>query len=229
MKEKVFNSGLRNSIKYCVLTLVFVSAINLINHFYIHSNRYFNFVFMLIFGVIFFLLPFYSAKKNDWTVLDLGFDVNLTSIIISVVLLALFTYKGGFTLYKETYYQSIVEGIMRTGEELFVRGFIYYVVLKVCEGDHHKHLKAMVISSLYFTLAHTSIFLGKYHMGFIGMFVNTFLIFSTMRYICKSLLPVIVLHTFLNGGILSTIIGTLIFIGVKARYSKIRRNVSIQI
>ncbi|MCD4714839.1 MAG: CPBP family intramembrane metalloprotease [Clostridiales bacterium] len=205
------NKSIKLGITYSFFVLIMSTIITLFMSHYGENYQEFANVLKLIL-VLFSFLPLLIFKDNDdYKLEELGFKFSWRSVIITFCIVLLLGLSTGFQTASElTFGTKIIEGVARTGEEFFFRGFIYLIILKIFKDEKHKNASSMIFSSLIFTIAHTEIFLGTYHFGFVNMFFNTFITFAMIRHFSKSLLPVVAIHTFMNGGIVSCIFGIMI-------------------
>ncbi len=205
------NKSIKLGIIYSFLVLILSTCVTLFMYHYGEDYQELGIIVKLIFILLFFLPLLIFKDNNNFLLEELGFKFNWRSVIITFCIVLFLSLATGFQTATELAFGSkIIEGIARTGEEFFFRGFIYLIILQLFKNEKHKNLSAMILSSLIFTIAHTEIFLGTYHFGFINMFFNTFITFAIVRHFSKSLLPVVAIHTFMNGGIASCIIGIMI-------------------
>lgn len=118
---------------------------------------------------------------------------------------------------------GIVEGFARFGEELFFRGFLFALVLGVSRASLRPWLWAVIVSSAAFTLVHTQTFQPAYFrtdlptpLWFLIMqrLLNVFLIavvFALVRRWSGSILPAVIVHTALNGGLTAVATGVVLY------------------
>lgn len=211
MTKKSINKSIKVGIVYSIFVLVLSTCVTLFMNYYGEDYQELGNVINFIFILLFFIPLLIFKDNSDYMLEKLGFKVSWESVIITFCIVLLLSIATGFNSTTElTIGSKIIEGIARTGEEFFFRGFIYLIILRLFKNEKHKNVSAMILSSLIFTIAHTEIFLGTYHFGFFNMFFNTFITFAVIRHFSKSLLPVVAIHTFMNGGIVSCIIGIMI-------------------
>lgn len=209
--HKTVNRELRFCVIYLIVTMIVFMIGNLLEYYYLSKFKIIDVLVEFFVAIIYFIPLFYCNIKCKWNRFNLGFNFNVKSIIITIMLLCVFLYKLGDLRYKNSFTFSINEGILRCGEEFYFRGFIYFLILKIYENYPSKNSKAMIISSVLFTLGHSTIFIGVYPLDIFSMFISTFLAFATLRYYTKSLLPEIAMHTYLNGGFISALVGIVFF------------------
>jgi membrane protease YdiL (CAAX protease family) len=211
MKNYSISKPIKLGIAYAVTVILLSSIITIFMHDSGSKDLVVTNGLKVTYILLFFLpLALFNGSK-EFTLTELGFKFNWRSVIISlciVLILSIATLQNSVMAFKLGF--SIVEGIARTGEEFFFRGFIYLISLQIFKEKKNRNIIAMVLSSLIFTFAHTEIFLGTYQFGFLNMFFNTFITFAVLRHYSKSLLPVVTIHTYMNGGLISSIVGMLI-------------------
>lgn len=211
MKKYFINNSIKLGIIYSLFVLALSTGITLYLFYHGDTNQELASIIKWFFVLLFFLPLFLFMDSSDFTLAELGFKFSWKSVIITFCIVLTLSIATRFNAVAElTFGSRIFEGIARTGEELFFRGFLYLIILRIFKDEKHKNASAMILSSLIFTIAHTEIFLGTYHFGFFNMFFNTFITFAIIRHFSKSILPVVAIHTFMNGGIVSCIIGIMI-------------------
>jgi membrane protease YdiL (CAAX protease family) len=146
-----------------------------------------------------------------WEVRDFGFSINPAVILISLFLTGICTYSTQTVT--TTWYGAFSEAFARTGEELFFRGFLYLLLLKIFEKKRRPWVWAILGSALGFTLMHTQTFqtsviatLGSDPVAFVigQRLFNIFLTaaaFALLRHWTKSILPGSIIHSLNYGGI----------------------------
>jgi membrane protease YdiL (CAAX protease family) len=161
------------------------------------------------------LLVFPIAAK--WEVRDFGFSINPAVILISLLLSGICAYST--QMITTTWYGALSEAFARTGEELFFRGFLFLLLLKIFGKKRRPWLWATLCSALGFTLIHTQTFqadviaqLGPGPVAFVvaQRLFNIFLpgvALALLRHWTKSILPGSIIHSMAYGGI-----GTLPFV-----------------
>ncbi len=151
-----------------------------------------------------------------WKVSELGFVINPYMAVAFLLVTALCAAIGAG--YQTSLTSSAVEAYARTGEELFFRGFLFAVLLRLFQGKRSAWLWAAILSSLFFTLAHTQVFTPAYYSQnqaldappvpyqIIEALFNVFLIafvLALLRAWTGSILPGAVVHAVAKGGILA--------------------------
>lgn len=213
MKNYFISKPIKFGIVYALTVIILSSFITIFMHYYGKDYQVVSNGLKVTFILLFFLPVAIFNGSKEFTLAELGFKFNWRSMMISfciILVLSIATIQNTDFEFKLGF--SIVEGIARTGEEFFFRGFIYLIILRIFKERKNKNIIAMVLSSMIFTVAHTEIFLGTYHFGFFNMFFNTFITFAILRHYSKTLLPVVTFHTYMNGGLISSIVGMLIIL-----------------
>lgn len=175
---------------------------------------------ILLQGLLF--VPFFVfALFRDWNFKEFGFLLNpraaLSALLIVGVLVPSFLNYYNYPLI------GVVEGFARFGEELFFRGFLFVLVAVLFRGRSKPWLWATIISSACFALVHTQVFQPTYFSAIANgtrfflvaqRLVNVFLAgmaLALLRHWSRSLLPPIVVHTALNGGLIAIAVGVVMF------------------
>jgi membrane protease YdiL (CAAX protease family) len=140
---------------------------------------------------------------------DFGFSVSPTAILAAVFFAALCV--PALAARTATWVGAISEAFARTGEELFYRGFLFTLLLRVFAKKRRPSLSAAVFSSLCFAAVHTQTFQAAYFASETGpraflivqRLFNVFLIgfaFALLRRWTGSILPGSIVHSMLQGG-----------------------------
>lgn len=159
-----------------------------------------------------FYVPMYIfIKRASWRVEDFGFVINKRLTIISAILIIFISFKINSSFSFAFIGFFLLEAFARVGEELFYRGFIYNLVLKLSKAKQNSWLFAVFISSFLFTIMHTQTFLPDNPLNMPSIFISALLL-GLLRHWTGSILPGIIIHCAANGGILSMIMGILIYI-----------------
>jgi len=158
-----------------------------------------SFLLLLSQTVILLYLPFFVlTHRAGWGFREFGFIINAGTILISLLFIAfsLFTAKAST---KTDFLTSLLEVVARTGEELFFRGFVFALVIRIF--THQKKLYAQILaiifSSLAFVGVHTQIFLSANNDTMLLIFLLA-LFLGSIRSLTGSILPGITLHLLLN-------------------------------
>jgi len=168
----------------------------------------------LCFWLLLYAPVIFSIVFEDWKMTDLGFTLGRRALIASLIC---FLICGSITqMINAPWYGALIEAFARTGEEVFVRGFLFLLLLKAFDGKSRPGIWATLASSLIFTLIHTQTFQSSYFEGdietmwrallILQRFFNIFLfaaVFGLLRYWTDSILPGAILHTVSKGGILA--------------------------
>lgn len=167
-----------------------------------------------------------------WKVSDFGIHVNRRTAFAGIAVLAAF----GLLVqnFQITWQSAAIEAFARTGEEVFFRGFLYALLLRLFHTQKRPWLLAAVVSSILFAAVHTqtfqSSFLESTSGGSTGAYVfgrllNVFmigLVIALLRYWSDSILPGALIHAGLQGGLL-TIPFTLLIYGVLLTWAWLRK------
>jgi membrane protease YdiL (CAAX protease family) len=150
-----------------------------------------------------------------WKVTDFGFTLSL-NLGLAVILVT--TLCAGITNTTEiTWRSTILEAFARTGEEVFIRGFLITFFLRLFGKKRRPWLWAAIASSLLFALAHTQTFQQSYPSQYgspfapaiytiVERFLNVFgigLVLALLRVWTRSILPGAIAHSIINSNILA--------------------------
>ena len=148
-----------------------------------------------------------------WKVADFGFSLSPTlaiAALIVTVFCAVITNAA-----TTTWGSATLEAFARTGEEVFFRGFLITVFLRLFEGKRRPWLWAAILSSVLFTLVHTQTFQQSFlsqHGSpstpavytIVERFLNLLLVafvLALIRVWTRSILPGAIAHSIVNGSI----------------------------
>jgi membrane protease YdiL (CAAX protease family) len=176
-------------------------------------------------GLLYLPVLFLPLMANR-NISELGFTISpymLLGLALIGTLCTLFNSVVGVS-----WMSAGTEAFARTGEELFFRGFLFDIFLKMFTNKRGAWLWAALASSLLFTLVHTQTFqpsfLSQYGSAsapafhkIIERLVNVFclaLIFALLRAWTGSILPGAVAHSILSAGILTIPFVLLIYLVV---------------
>ena len=146
----------------------------------------------------------------DWKIEDFGFSINYKVGFASILVCVLCAPMTFTTMVP--WRGAVIEAFARTGEEVFFRGFLYLLVLKVFSEKAKPGMWAVLISASVFALVHTQAFQSSYfenvsmNRSFLIMqrLFNVFFlgaIFALIRYWTKSILPGVIAHSLIKGGV----------------------------
>ena len=148
-----------------------------------------------------------------WNVTDFGFHIKSVLGLITILFILL---CGAISWRVQIHWQyAFFEAFARTGEEIFFRGFLFGLSLKIFSQKTKPWIWAVFFSALLFSLVHTQTFqtsfLDNYGAGsttykIIERLLNVFLIglfFAVLRYWTNSILPGAIMHGMLQGGIVT--------------------------
>lgn len=199
-----------------VYTLVIVIIAAIANYFTwdsVYESSIVN-AFILILTIAMWIalyipVPVFMTKA-DWKISDFGFVINKGTFIASFAVGALMLIRLGWTFRFDLIQYTVIEAFARVGEELFFRGFIFTLALKLLKGKENSVLWAILISSVLFAIVHTQTFLPSNHFTMIDIFISG-LIMVIIRYFTGSILPGIITHLAGNAGVLGMVFGILIY------------------
>lgn len=167
---------------------------------------------LFILGWVFLYIPFFTYHKFDnWKIKEFGFIVNYKVLGCIVLFLAILFLNNEIPI-ASNWKSTIMEVVARTGEELFFRGFLYVLFLKIFNKQKRSWIWAIILSSICFTMVHTQTFLPEYQNSMIDVFkIGVFL--ALLRKWSKSILPGMLIHIFIKSfNILGLILGTALYI-----------------
>ncbi|UNC93883.1 CPBP family intramembrane glutamic endopeptidase [Candidatus Contubernalis alkalaceticus] len=104
----------------------------------------------------------------------------------------------------------MIQVFARTGEELFFRGFLYTLIIKIFKHENKPWLWAIFLSSLLFALVHTQTFLPEYGTNMTTIFMIGYVL-ALLRKWTNSILPAIMIHVFVQSNILGVIFSVIIY------------------
>lgn len=148
-----------------------------------------------------------------WKVSDFGFHINSKLGLAALVIISL-CMTTGWSM-QIPWQSAFFEAVARTGEEIFFRGFLFVLLMKIFSGKSKPWIWAIFISTLLFSLVHTqtfqSSFLEKYGSmpviyKVIERLSNIFLmglLLAFLRHWTNSILPGAIIHSILQSGVLA--------------------------
>jgi membrane protease YdiL (CAAX protease family) len=148
-----------------------------------------------------------------WNIIEFGFQIKSPLGLATVILILL---CGAITWDVQIHWQyAFFEAFARTGEEIFFRGFLFALSLKIFSRKTKPWIWAVLVSAFLFSLVHTQTFqtsfLDNYGSGstaykIIERLLNVFLIglfLLLLRYWTNSILPGAIMHSMIQGGIVT--------------------------
>lgn len=151
-----------------------------------------------------------------WKVTGFGFSLSPKLGLACLLVIGLCgPITGGAS--RETLGSAAIEAFARTGEEVFFRGFLFFIFTRFCDHQRRPWLWAVIGTSIIFALAHTQTF----HQSFLNQdgsssaasvyaigerLLNVFgasVILGLLRAWTNSILPGAIIHGLLNSGILT--------------------------
>lgn len=153
--------------------------------------------------------------RYGWRLRDFGWDLGAIGLVLSVVVVGvcggIARLNSGFGLP-----EAAIEAMARTGEEVYCRGFLYFLIESACRGRRYPWLWAVIGSSLVFTALHTTTFSETMLAGRDGTpaiyvvverFANVLgsaLVLGFLRAGTGSIIPGALIHAIIGGGVLAT-------------------------
>lgn len=148
--------------------------------------------------------PFFIFYKvAGWNVQEFGLVLNrkvLLVIALSFVMGSYLYIKGTDITIVDKRQYSLIEAFARTGEELYARGFIYTLLLKLYADKKDPWKWAVILSTAAFTAMHTQTFLLEYGTFIFQVFLIS-LFLTYLRHLTDSILPGITIHCFIKVGL----------------------------
>lgn len=161
-----------------------------------------------------------SHKYDNWKIKEFGFIVNYKVLLFLIFfLIILFSNKDIPLVIK--WKSLFVEVFARTGEEIFFRGFLYTLFLKMFNSQKRPWIWAVVLSSVLFAMVHTQTLLPEYNSNMFDIFTIGISL-ALLRKWTGSILPAMLIHILIKSfNILGCILGIVFyFIFVLIAYLK---------
>jgi membrane protease YdiL (CAAX protease family) len=177
---------------------------------------------LILWFLLYVPLGLFTAITN-WKIEDFGFSINYRTVFASILVLALCV--PIILTFEVPWRSALIEAFARTGEEVFFRGFLFLLLLKVFSEKARPGMWAIIISAVVFALVHTQTFqasfISTYGAGPIGYriferMLNIFLfgaLFALVRHWSQSILPGVIAHSLLKAGVLALPFCLIIFTG----------------
>lgn len=167
-----------------------------------------NYIYILIWIALY--LPILVFRKYaQWKITEFGFSVNYRLLILFLIFLYfIFRFIESISFSFENIQIIFMETFARTGEELFYRGFVYTLILKLFKDKRKPWIWAVLLSSASFTLIHTQIFLPEYYSRIVDIFGLAVLL-ALFRHWTKSILPGMLIHISFKTGFSGVILGVI--------------------
>jgi membrane protease YdiL (CAAX protease family) len=147
----------------------------------------------------------------NWNITEFGFHIKSILGLVTVIIILL---CGASAWRVQIHWQyAIFEAFARTGEEIFFRGFLFALLLKIFSRKTKPWIWAVSVSAFLFSLVHTQTFqtsfLDSYGSGsttykIIEGLLNVFLMglfLALLRHWTNSILPGAIMHSMIQGGI----------------------------
>lgn len=169
-------------------------------------------ILMYVFWLLLYAPLVLFTTISDWKIINFGFSGNYRIFIVTLPFLFFFALFTILNKESVAWQSGLIEAFARTGEEVFFRGFLFLLVLKIFNNKEKPEIWAVLISSLAFTLVHTQIFQNSYFLEtnlnrpylisirLINLFLNSVL-FAFIRHWSKSILPSVIFHCISKGGV----------------------------
>lgn len=215
---KLLELNITRSYKLGLLyTFVFLLLASIGNYYTWSSGPVEEVNLIFLFGWLFLYTPFFIYSIwGKWEINEFGFIVNYKTIIFIIVLLVILSQNNDIPPINN-WNSTFIEIFARMGEELFFRGFLYVLFLKIFNKKKKPWIGAVIISSILFAIIHTQTFLPDYENNMIDIF-NMGVFLALLRKWSGSILPGALLHilvkTFNIYGCILGIVFYLIFISV---------------
>ena len=160
-----------------------------------------------------------------WQLRDFGWGLGAVGLAVSVAVVGL---CGGLTRLKAGFGipEAAIEAMARTGEEVFSRGFVYFLVERACRNWRYPWIWAVIGSSLLFTAMHTTSFNAVFMVGregtpvayviaerFASVFIGAMML-GILRASTGSIIPGAFVHAITSGGVLAAPFVLLIVAGM---------------
>jgi membrane protease YdiL (CAAX protease family) len=150
-----------------------------------------------------------------WKVTDFGFSLNPNLAIAALLITLLCAVMTNAIA--ATWGSGILEAFARTGEEVFMRGFLITFFIRLFDKKRRPWVWAAIVSSILFALVHTQTFQQSYPgahgspytpaiFTIIQRFLNVFgigLVLALLRVWTRSILPGAIAHGIINSNILA--------------------------
>ena len=161
-----------------------------------------------------------------WKVTDFGFTLNP---ILALVGLLFAVFCGFMTAsVRITWSSAVFEAYARTGEEVFFRGFLIFLFIRLFATQRRPWLWAAVLSSVLFTLVHTQTFQASFLSSYSApttpaaykifeRLLNVFIIalgLALLLVSTRSILPGAIIHCFLNAGPYTLLFVLILYFGM---------------
>ncbi len=180
---------------------------------------------VLVLWLALYLPAFVLPSIYGWKVRDFGWGLGAVGLAVSVLVVA---FCGGVARLKAGFgvSEAAIEAFARTGEEVFCRGFLYFLIERVCWNKHYSWIWAAVGSSLLFAGMHTTAFNEVLLIGrsgtpeayviaerFASVFIGA-LMLGLLRASTGSIIPGALVHAIIGGGVLTIPFVALIVAGM---------------
>ncbi len=204
--------GVRTGILYAVLVLALGAYFNFSATYDANPAVYPQASQLVLWALLYVPLGLMVAV-GGWNVADFGFSIRPVLGLATVIVV--FLCGAAVWSIQIPWQYAFLEAFARTGEEIFFRGFLFALLLKIFSGKPRPWIGAVLLSAVLFAGVHTQTFQPAY-LESLGTgptlykiserLLNLFLIGSflaLLRQGTKSILPGAVLHSLIQGGIVT--------------------------
>jgi uncharacterized protein len=212
-QSSLATGGLKGAALYAAFFLLLIGYLNYVEPYSpdpVSSPVFWQIVLWTLLYLPVFVLPL--ARR--WQVREFGFTLGPSLYLVAFVVALLCGWATASV--STTWTAGVLEAYARTGEELFFRGFLFTLLMRVFGRHERPWLWAAVGSSLLFALAHTQTFQTTFfgpvespllHAFYIAQrLLNVFgiaFVFALLRVWTGSILPGAIAHSVLSSNILA--------------------------
>ncbi|EQB86206.1 membrane protease YdiL (CAAX protease family) [Clostridium punense] len=193
---------------FSVTYIIFISIIGIYFNGFVEfdpSNYKLLLIAIILWLLLYIPIPI-SVMKAKYEISDFGFKITKALLILLPIFLIVILGNTSYDISASTFYWAILFSFARVGEEVFYRGFVYTLCLKLFQNRERPWIWAIVLSSFAFAVMHTQYDLNTMVSTFVlVIFVALF------RHITDSILIPIIIHCALAGGILTILMGIFIY------------------
>lgn len=226
-----WDKGLVVGVIYAIAVLILGGTLNYVLPYSSGPETAPTAVIWLTWAALYISLALMIAAAG-WQVSDFGIHVSRRMAFAGIAVIAAFGLL--LRVYPISWQSAAIEAFARTGEEVFFRGLLYALLLRLFRTRKLPWLWAVVVSTILFTAVHTQTFqssyldsLGAMPTGYkiFDRLLNVFMIgllIALLRYWSDSILPGALIHAGLQGGLL-TIPFTLLIYGVLLAWAWLRK------
>lgn len=213
MKKLIANIKSDRSLLIGTIYVIFICSLAGIVNYYNEELANLGWISTLLPYVVWTLLYLpllYFAINGKWGIKDFGFKLNIESIILSIIIILFFAFFKTETIKNHLSFTRIIsEAFARTGEEVFFRGFVYLLIIKIFSDKKHISIWAIILSSIIFTAVHTQ---PNRDVAGLNLFIEVIGVLAIPRWLTNSILPCVVIHLLINSSLVTAVIGIMIFL-----------------